>query len=86
MGISRRIFAVLLGVIALFLIIMGSQLIIEGGSFYYLVVGVIYAVAVILLWRQSEKTLYLFFISLIITLAWSYYEVGCSYWGLFPGF
>lgn len=63
---------------------MGSQLIIEGGSFYYLVVGVIYAVAVILLWKQSVKTPYLFFISLIITLAWSYYEVGTSYWGLFP--
>lgn len=69
MGTSRRIFSVLLGVIALFLIIMGSQLIIEGGSFYYLVVGVIYAVAVILLWKQSVKTPYLFFISLIITLA-----------------
>ncbi|MDN8247087.1 membrane-bound PQQ-dependent dehydrogenase, glucose/quinate/shikimate family [Acinetobacter baumannii] len=82
--ISRRVFSVLLALIALFLIVMGSQLIMEGGSFYYLLVGIIYTVSAILLWKHSSYTPYTVFIALIITLIWSFYEIGSSYWGLFP--
>ncbi|BEO64486.1 glucose dehydrogenase (plasmid) [Serratia marcescens] len=84
MAISRRVFSILLTIMALFLIIMGFQLIIEGGSFYYFVTGVIYAFSAAFLWKHSSIACYSTLLALLITLVWSFYEVGSSYWGLFP--
>ena len=43
--VIKKILAVLLAIMSLFLIIMGVQLTLLGGSFYYLIIGVAYLLA-----------------------------------------
>lgn len=66
------------------MIFFGGKLSLLGGSWYCLLVGIIYALSSIFLWKNSRWSIAGVMFALMATLAWSLYEVGGDYWGLFP--
>ena len=79
-----RIFSAILMLCALGLIIAGAQLVLLHGSAYYLLIGLLYGCAAILLWRYRPAGGFLLLIGLLATLIWAVREVGWTYWPLFP--
>ena len=84
MTVIRRILAVILAIMALFLIVQGVRLIMLGGSLYYAVIGLAYLAAAVLAWRSDARAGWITALAFLATLLWAYYEVGSDYWGLFP--
>ena len=82
--VIKKILAVLLAIMSLFLIIMGVQLTLLGGSFYYLIIGVAYLLAASWAWRNDARAVYVAGGAFLVTLIWGLFEVGADYWGLFP--
>ena len=75
-----RITAILIGLIAIPMAIMGGQLAFMGGTLYYLAAGVLMALSAIELWRQRPSGFYLFAAAVLLTLAWAVYEAGNDFW------
>lgn len=65
---------------SLFLIIGGISLISAGGSFYYLLLGLIYLASSFLLYKNKALGFYLTIIALVLTGLWAIYERGFAYW------
>ncbi len=84
MRIGRRIFAVLLAVMALYLIVLGTRLGLLGGSLYYVLIGLAYLLVAVFTWRSDARAAYLAGAALAATLAWAFVEVGADYWAFFP--
>ena len=91
MTLLNRALALLLLLIGGALIWLGGQLALAGGSLYYLPTGLALIVTAWLLWRGSRRALAVFGGLWAITLAWSLWESGPSFWplaarlGLFSG-
>jgi len=79
----NRLLAVLLLLMGLGLVWLGGQLLLEGGSPYYLACGVAFIAVAWLLWRQSARALLVFGAIWVISLAWSLWESGLTFWPLF---
>lgn len=79
-----RAFALILAAIALILLVGGAILISEGGSFYYLVAGLLVMASAISLARQGGLSIKLYGLLLGLTLGWSLWEVGLDGWALAP--
>jgi glucose dehydrogenase len=84
MKFLRLCFAAVLAVSALYLLFMGGKLALIGGSWYYALIGLTYLVSALLMARQSRLSAYLIIGALVVTLAWSAWEVGGAYWGWLP--
>ncbi|MGT2569801.1 membrane-bound PQQ-dependent dehydrogenase, glucose/quinate/shikimate family [Acinetobacter ursingii] len=65
---------------SLFLIIGGISLISAGGSFYYLLLGLIYLASSFLLYKNKALGFYLTIIALVLTGLWAIYERGFAFW------
>lgn len=78
------LFAVVLGVMALIFIGGGGYLATLGGSFYYLVAGVLFLAAAVLLFTGKRLGAWVFGLALAITVIWSLWEVGFDGWALMP--
>ena len=79
--ILTAVFAVLSG---LYLLVGGIWLAKLGGSFYYIIAGVIELVVAWLLFRRRSSALLLYAVFLLATLIWSLWEVGSDFWALTP--
>lgn len=79
--ILTAVFAVLSG---LYLLVGGIWLAKLGGSFYYIIAGVIELVVAWLLYRRRSSALLLYAVFLLATLIWSLWEVGSDFWALTP--
>ena len=79
-----RAYALLLGLIGLSLLAGGVMLIGLGGSPYYLLAGLAIVGSAILIWRNDRRGVWLFGTMLVVTLAWSIWEVGFEGWKLMP--
>ncbi|KGT90302.1 glucose dehydrogenase [Erwinia typographi] len=79
--ILTAVFAVISG---LYLLIGGIWLAKIGGSFYYIIAGVIELVVAWLLFRRRSSALLLYAVFLLATLIWSLWEVGSDFWALTP--
>ncbi|MFD1198011.1 membrane-bound PQQ-dependent dehydrogenase, glucose/quinate/shikimate family [Brucella gallinifaecis] len=79
----RRAFSIILAVAGIYLVVLGGRLLFLGGSPYYLLVGIIYVVAVWLMWKQDRRSVWLISAVLLITVLWSAWEVHGigAYWG-----
>lgn len=82
MTFLNRSLAILLLLIGGGLVWLGGQLLLEGGSPYYLPAGFTLMVAAWLLWRQSASVLIVFGILYGVTVLWSLWEAGFSFWPL----
>ncbi|MHA6731590.1 membrane-bound PQQ-dependent dehydrogenase, glucose/quinate/shikimate family [Devosia sp. A369] len=79
-----RLFAVVLGIMALIFIGGGGYLATLGGSLYYLVAGVLFLVAAVLLFTGRRHGAWVFGLALAVTVIWSLWEVGFDGWALLP--
>lgn len=62
----------------------GIQLVLVGGSPYYLLAGLVLLVCAVLLWRRVSWVSWVYALLLIATLGWSLWEVGIDPWALLP--
>ena len=76
--------AILFGLIGLALAAGGAQLLMLGGSVYYLVAGIAFLVTAILLYMRRPVALLLYAVLVIGSLAWAVWEVGLDWWQLAP--
>jgi quinoprotein glucose dehydrogenase len=74
--------ALLLALIGGALVWLGVQLIVEGGSLYYLPAGLALLATAWFLWKQSARALRIFSGLWIVTLLWALWESGLNGWAL----
>jgi len=79
----NRLLALVLLLLGLGLVWLGGQLLLEGGSPYYLACALALIAIAGLLWRQSRKALMAYGALWSISLIWSVWESGISFWPLF---
>jgi membrane-bound PQQ-dependent dehydrogenase, glucose/quinate/shikimate family len=76
--------AIVFGAIGLFLGIAGAQLLMLGGSVYYLLAGIVFVLTALLLLMRRPAALWLYGLFILATLAWAIWEVGFDWWQLGP--
>jgi len=82
---ARLLFALLVMCVALGLIYGGCKLLALGGSSYYLLAGLAYAVLAVAVCLRKRISIVLSILIFLATCAWAFYEVGqLSYWPLLP--
>ncbi len=79
-----RFLAVVMGLCGLGLGRMGMTLIAAGGSWYYLLAGIVLLLVAVLLFRGDKRGAQLYGLFLLFTYLWSFYEVGLDAWALMP--
>jgi quinoprotein glucose dehydrogenase len=82
MKFLNRLLALLLALIGGALIWLGAQLILAGGSLYYLPAGLALLAIAWSLWQQSTRALRIFGMLWIVTLLWAFWESGLNGWAL----
>ena len=78
----RTVVAVLIGLIGLFLIGGGAWLIAIGGSGFYVLLGLLLIISSVMLLQRRPAGLALYGIAVLVTLIWSFTEVGFDWWPL----
>jgi quinate dehydrogenase (quinone) len=84
MTLINRIFAALVVLMGLGLVLGGIYLAALGGSLYYVLAGLAYLIAGILLWRREVRGVWLLVLVAVLTIPWALWESGTFYWALFP--
>lgn len=79
-----RLYALLLGLIALVLVYGGTDLISLHGSPYYLLAGIALAGCAVMTWRDRREGVAVYAAIIVVTLAWALWEVGFDAWSLMP--
>ncbi len=83
-GWLAGIYAVVLAIVGAVLFVGGIILTTAGGSFYYLIAGVMALASGVLIWRGDRRGAWVYGALLAVTLAWSIWEVGGNVWQLVP--
>ena len=78
--LTLRITAVLIAAIAIPMTWFGGELLLLGGTPYYLCTGLLMLASAIELWRTSARGFFLFAAALLLTLGWAVYEAGNDFW------
>jgi membrane-bound PQQ-dependent dehydrogenase (glucose/quinate/shikimate family) len=81
---APRVFPVILGLIALPLILGGTQLVFLGGSFYYLLAGLLITASAIKVWQGNPFGSKIYAGLMVATVAWALLESGTNLWALAP--
>ncbi|WP_165217518.1 glucose/quinate/shikimate family membrane-bound PQQ-dependent dehydrogenase [Affinirhizobium pseudoryzae] len=81
---SVTITAILFALIGIALAAGGAQLLMLGGSVYYLITGLAFLVTAILLYMRRSMALLLYALIVIGSLLWAVWEVGLDWWQLGP--
>ena len=76
------IFASILMVIGLALAAGGAELALLGGSWYYLLTGIVLVASAVYLWRGRRMGMWLYLFVVAYTLLWSLWEIGLDGWAL----
>jgi quinoprotein glucose dehydrogenase len=76
------VYATLLILIGLYLLVGGVWLAALGGSWYYLITGLVVIASGVLLWMRRRWGSWLYGLMLACTVIWALIEVGWSPWGL----
>src|ERR1700741_1833346 len=84
MTLINRIFAALVVLTGLGLLLGGIYLATLGGSLYYVLAGLAYWAAGVLLWRPQARGAWLLVLIAALTIPWALWESGTFYWALFP--
>jgi len=79
-----RIFGSILVLVGLILGVGGGQLVTLGGSFYYLLSGLMLVWIGVLLWRRRAVAAFLYGVYLLATVLWSLWEAGLDPWAWAP--
>lgn len=76
--------AILFVLIGIALAAGGTQLFMLGGSLYYLITGIAFLVAALLLFLRRAEALWLYALIVLGSLGWAIWEVGLDWWQLGP--
>ena len=79
-----RIFPAILGILAIPFILGGLQLVLLGGSFYYLLAGLALLACSIRVWKCDPAGALIYGGLLVVTVAWALLESGTNLWALMP--
>ena len=79
-----NIFAIALFFIAALLVLGGLQLLVLGGSVYYIFAGLAVGYSAYLLWNKRHLALLIYGIFFLLTVAWAFLESGTNLWALAP--
>ncbi|MCA9241451.1 MAG: membrane-bound PQQ-dependent dehydrogenase, glucose/quinate/shikimate family [Planctomycetales bacterium] len=74
--------ACIAGIIAAVLLVGGAQLVLLGGSPYYVLAGLLIAVSAYFCFRGDWRGIWTYGALLLITLAWALWEGGGNFWAL----
>src|SRR5258706_13972299 len=74
------IYAAIIAIVGATLTVGGVRLVSLGGSYYYVIAGIVLLASAFLLWRGDKRGATLYGFLLIGTLAWSLVEVGFDAW------
>ncbi|MXV44514.1 glycerol dehydrogenase [Saccharibacter sp. 17.LH.SD] len=83
----RAAILALAGIITLFglyFVILGTDLAFWGGSWYYVLCGILLVASGVFLFRLAPLGAWLYIIAWGVTIPWSIYEVGFDLWGWVP--
>lgn len=83
MRFLARLFVIILGLLGLGLTGAGGWLVGLGGSWYYLLLGLSWTLAAVMMWRGKANGAWIVIGSAIVTLLWALWEGGFSFWPLF---
>jgi len=83
-NIPADILAAIIGLMGLWLLVFGGELLTLGGSPYYVVAGVALLATALLLVRRSALALWVYAAVVAGTLIWALSEVGLDFWHLAP--
>lgn len=79
-----RGYACFLLLLAIILLAGGFRLLWLGGSAYYALAGLALTTAAVLLWQRKPEGVWLYWVTVALTLGWSVGEVGIAPWALMP--
>ena len=74
-----NIFAIALFFIAALLVLGGLQLLVLGGSVYYIFAGLAVGYSAYLLWNKRHLALLIYGIFFLLTVAWAFLESGTNF-------
>ena len=83
-GLLPRILGVVLVLVGLVLAIGGIRLAALGGSWYYLIAGLLTVISGVFLVKRNAKGGLLYLVVVVGTVIWALAEVGAFFWGLVP--
>lgn len=78
------LFGIILALIGAALLVRGASLAMLGGSWYYVIVGVLLIVSGVLYARRRVAGAWLYALVFVGTLIWAVWEVGFAFWPLVP--
>ena len=81
---APRVFPGILFLLAVPLLLGGLQLVLLGGSLYYLIAGFFLVSCAVRLWQQNPAAPMIYAVFMLITVLWSLYESGTNHWALLP--
>ena len=79
-----NIFAIALFFIAAPLVLGGLQLLVLGGSVYYMFAGLAVGCSAYFLWNKRHLALLIYGVFFLLTVAWAFIESGTNLWALAP--
>ena len=82
LGIWSVLFGLVLAAIGLFFAIGGGKLVSLGGSWYFVIAGVVMLLSAIQFFRRRASAVVLFLAVFIGTLIWSLFDAGLDFWPL----
>ncbi|MVW79280.1 glucose/quinate/shikimate family membrane-bound PQQ-dependent dehydrogenase [Bordetella sp. 02P26C-1] len=81
---SQTLGWIVLVLIALYAFAGGIWLAALGGSWYYVLLGMVLIVSAVFLWRFRAAGLWCYAVALLATWFWGIWEVGADFWALAP--
>lgn len=82
--IFAKLFAIILIIIGLPLLILGAYLSYYGGSWYYVLSGIVLIISGALIFKDKLAGAGLYGLFFILTIVWTVYETGDRFWGWVP--
>ncbi|WNN47269.1 glucose/quinate/shikimate family membrane-bound PQQ-dependent dehydrogenase [Siccibacter colletis] len=82
LGIWSVLFGLVLAAIGLFFAIGGGKLVSLGGSWYFVIAGIVMLLSAIQFFRRRASAVVLFLAVFIGTLIWSLFDAGLDFWPL----
>ena len=82
LGLWCLLVGVILLATGLFFVIGGYKLVSLGGSWYFLIAGVITLLAAIQFFRRRSSAVWLFALVFVGTLIWALFDAGFDFWPL----
>ncbi|MEG1155603.1 MAG: membrane-bound PQQ-dependent dehydrogenase, glucose/quinate/shikimate family, partial [Acinetobacter sp.] len=83
-SVLKTILAVIAAVFGIGLLIGGIYLAVLGGSWYYIIAGILFIATAVLLYKRKSAALLVYAIFVLATVVWGLWEVGSDFFALAP--